>query len=130
MNSNQRFLHGTAAELVGSPDEMWLSGVQGRHQVVQLVLVEGRDGLATALLLLAAGVLALVAGLAGMVGKDFDRQPVDRSILGLILFNYTLVFYITLLQPRFFLTRRKRNKNCLLFYLCLGKKNRGRAHAT
>ena len=115
MNSNQRFLHGTAAELVGSPDKMRLSGVQGRHQVVQLVLVEGRDGLAAALLLLAAGVLALVSGLAGMVGKDFDSQSVDRSILGLLLFNYTLVLYIALLHRQFFLTRQKEIKIAYYF---------------
>ncbi len=37
-----------------SPDEVWLGGVEGGHEVGQLLLVEGGDSLAAALLLLAA----------------------------------------------------------------------------
>ena len=37
-----------------SPDEVWLGGVEGGHEVGQLLLVEGGDSLATALLLLAS----------------------------------------------------------------------------
>ena len=49
--------------------------MQGGHEVVELVLVEGGDGLSAALLLLAASVLHILAGLARVVGKDVDCQP-------------------------------------------------------
>ena len=55
---------------------MWFGSMQGGHEVVQLFLVEGRDGFAATLLLLAApaGVFFKV-GLARMVFKHCINQP-------------------------------------------------------
>ena len=60
---------------VCQPDKVRLRGVQSRHQVVQLILVERRDRLAASLLLLAARVLHFLPGLTGMIGKNVDRKP-------------------------------------------------------
>ena len=61
--------------IVCQPDKVRLRGVQSRHQVVQLILVERRDRLAASLLLLAARVLHFLPGLTGMIGKNVDRKP-------------------------------------------------------
>jgi hypothetical protein len=54
--------------------------MQGGHEVVELVFVEGGDGLAATFLLLAARVLHILAGLARVVGKDIDCQPLEMYL--------------------------------------------------
>jgi hypothetical protein len=54
--------------------------MQGGHEVVELVFVEGGDCLAAAFLLLAARVLHILAGLARVVGKDVDCQPLKIHV--------------------------------------------------
>ena len=60
-------------------DKVWLSLVEGAHQVVQLTLEVGGDGLA-ALPLLPVLVFWRFEGLTWMVGKALDRKRVG-SIL-------------------------------------------------
>lgn len=55
------------------PDKMRLSSVQSGHQVVELLLVEGRHGFSTAFLLLSARILGVfsIARLSGVLPEDF-----------------------------------------------------------
>ncbi len=54
---------------------MRLGGVQGRHEVGQLVLVEGGDGFTPTLFLPTPGLLGILATLTGVVLVDFWPEP-------------------------------------------------------
>lgn len=95
--------HARLLQLVGddATDEVRLSGPQGGHQVIQLLLVGRRHrGETTALLTTSAFAAAAatgVTGLTGMIGEDLHEQLVGRL---LELVDHRVVQRIfVLLQP-------------------------------
>ena len=73
-----------------SPNEMWLRGVEGGHEVVELLLVEGGNGFAAALLLLsAARTLVVLPRLTRMVTENVIDQSVIAKVNSKVITTIT-----------------------------------------